>query len=177
MEGWRLPSLHPFNDRKISMTLARLQFLAFLVLVLTACGTSAPATEAAVTWTPDPCLSQTLTQSVKPVNDLQREFNDASELAANLPREQLQPSINDMQRIRRAAEDQPIPDCLAILKAHQLAHMNAVIDTLIAFVGGADTQRLNQGMAVARDAYDQYTFEMARLLGVTLVPATSTPAP
>jgi hypothetical protein len=117
--------------------------------------------------------------TIKPVNDLQREFNDASELAANLPREQLQPSIADMQRIRREAEDQPIPACLEPLKRYQLAHMNSVIDTLIAFVGGADTETLNQGMAAARDEYDQYTFEMARLLGVTLVPATeaATPVP
>jgi hypothetical protein len=120
-----------------------------------------------------------MNQTIKPVNDLQREFNDASELAANLPREQLQPSIADMQRIRRAAEDQMIPACLEALKRHQLAHMNAVIDTLIAFVGGADVNTLNSGMAAAREQYDQYTFEMARLLGVTLVPATEsvTPSP
>ena len=90
-----------------------------------------------------------------------------------------QPSITDMQRIRREAEDQAFPACLETLKRHQLAHMNSVIDTLIAFVSGADADTLNQGMAAARDEYDQYTFEMARLLGVTLVPATeaSTPAP
>jgi hypothetical protein len=154
----------------------RLQILAILVLILTACG-KAPADQTEATWTPDPCLSSNLNASIKPINDLQREFNDASELSANLPREQLQPSIMEMQRIRRAAEDQTVPDCLAALKAHQLKHMNAVIDTLIAFVGGADTERLNQGMAQARTEYDQYTFEMARLLGVTLVPATETAPP
>jgi hypothetical protein len=158
------------------MTHAHLQIAAIVALLLASCGNASPI-NANPTFTPDPCLSSNMNESVRPINDLQREFNDASELAANLPREQLQPSINDMQRIRRAAEDQPIPDCLTILKAHQLAHMNAVIDTLIAFIGGVDAERLNQGMAVARDAYDQYTFEMARLLGVTLVSATSTPAP
>jgi hypothetical protein len=158
------------------MTHTRLQILAILVLILTACGKT-PANQKEATWTPDPCLGSNLNASVKPINDLQREFNDASELSANLPREQLQPSITEMQRIRRAAEDQTVPDCLAVLKAHQLAHMNAVIDTLIAFVGGADTERLNQGMAQARTEYDQYTFEMARLLGVTLVPATETAPP
>lgn len=154
---------------------ARLQILAILVLILTACGKS-PAAGVEPTRTPDPCQASNMNATVKPVNDLQREFNDASELAANLPREQLQPSIAEMQRIRREAEDQAIPACLGLLKAHQLAHMNAVIDTLISFVGGADVDTLNQGMAQARNEYDQYTFEMARLLGVTLVPASDTPA-
>ena len=79
-----------------------------------------------------------------------------------------------MQRIRRADEDRVVAPCIVTLKTYQLAHMNAVIDTLIAFVGGADVSELNQGMAEARNQYDSYTFEMARLLGVTLVPATET---
>lgn len=154
---------------------ARLQLFVVLVLVLTACGNSvASSDDATATSNPDPCLGTNMDQSVKPINDLQREFNDASELAANLPREQLQPSIADMQRIRRAAEDQVVPPCVSTLKTHQLAHMNAVIDTLLAFVSGADAERVNQGMAEARNQYDLYTFEMARLLGVTLIPATET---
>lgn len=159
------------------MNLTRLHLLVILLL-LTACG-NAPTLEGkeAATWTPDPCLSATMNQSVRPINDLQREFNDASELAANLPREQLQPSISEMQRIRRAAEDQPIPACLETLKQFQLAHMNTVIDTLLAFVGGADSDTLSRGLAKARNEYDQYTFEMARLLGVTLIPATETSTP
>ena len=160
------------------MTRARLQLFFVLVLFLSACGNpSASGDDASASSTPDACQSDNVDQSVKPINDLQREFNDASELAANLPREQLQPSIADMQRIRRAAEDQSIPPCLVTLKTHQLAHMNAVIDTLLAFVSGADVNELNQGMADARNQYDLYTFEMARLLGVTLIPATeSAPA-
>lgn len=155
----------------------RLPILAILLIFLAACGNTRASPELAEsTPTPDPCLIGNMNQTVKPINDLQREFNDASELAANLPREQLQPSIAEMQRIRREAEDQAVPDCVKTLKQHQLAHMNAVIDTLIAFVGGADTERLNQGMAQARTEYDLYTLEMARLLGVTLIPVTKTPA-
>ena len=157
------------------MTRARLQLLVILALLLTACTNSAASHEAeTATSSTDPCLSENMNETVKPINDLQREFDDASELAANLPREQLQPLISDMQRIRRAAEDQVVASCLITLKTHQLAHMNAVIDTLLAFVSGADVNELNQGMAEARNQYDLYTFEMARLLGVTLVPATET---
>jgi hypothetical protein len=162
------------------MTHFRIQLITVFALFLAACGNAdTPPVTIESTQTPDPCIAANMNLTIKPVNDLQREFNDASELAANLPREQLQPSIADMQRIRREAEDQPIPACLETLKRDQLAHMNSVIDTLIAFVGGADVETLNQGMAAARDEYDQYTFEMARLLGVTLVPATeaATPVP
>ena len=155
------------------MKFIQLQLPLILILFVSACGNANPSPED-ITATPDPCLAANMSQTVKPVNDLQREFDDASELAANLPREQLQPSIADMQRIRRAAEDQVVPACLVTLKTHQLAHMNAVIDTLLAFVGGADVSVLNQGMADARNQYDSYTFEMARLLAVTLVPATET---
>ena len=157
---------------------ARLQLFATLVMFLAACGnTNIPSSNADPTQTPDPCIGSSMNLTVKPINDLQREFNDASELAANLPREQLQPTITEMQRIRRAAEDLAVPPCLDALKKYQLAHMDSVIDTLIAFVGGADADTLSQGMAKARNEYDQYTLEMARLLGVTLLPATETSIP
>jgi len=111
------------------------------------------------------------------VNDLQREFDDASQLASNLAREQLPDSISAMQRIRRAAEDHEAPACLATLKAHQLAHMNIVIDTMIAFLGGADTDTLDRGIAEAREEHDLYALEIARLLGITLAPVTDVPVP
>lgn len=103
-----------------------------------------------------------------------REFDDASILASNLPREQLSDSIAGLQRIRREAEDEEIPPCLTDLQNYQVDHMNTVIDTLVAFLGGADTESLERGIALARDQHDQYTLELARLLGVTIVPATAT---
>jgi hypothetical protein len=101
-----------------------------------------------------------------------REFDDASILASNMPREQLSNPIADLQRIRREAEDEPVPACLLTLKTHQVEHMNSVIDTLVAFMGGTDQQTLEQGIASAREKHDQYTLELARLLGLTVVPAT-----
>lgn len=146
-----------------------------LALILTACGNNPPASaQPSSTLTPDPCTGFALGESVKPINDLQREFDDVSALAANLPREQLGGAITNLQRIRRAAEDIEPPACLTDLKAHQLTHMNAVIDTLIAFVGGADTNTLNTGMEQARKSHDQYVLELALLLGATIQPS---PAP
>ena len=106
-----------------------------------------------------------------------REFDDASILASNMPREQLSGSISDLQRIRREAEDEVIPACLTNLKTYQVQHMNSVISTLIAFMGGADQKGLDQGIALARQQHDQYTLELARLLGLTVVAATAPPAP
>ena len=101
-----------------------------------------------------------------------REFDDAAILASNLPREELSASIKDLQRIRREAEDEQIPPCLIALKTYQVQHMNSVIDTLLAFIGGTDTATLEKGITIARQQHDQYTLELASLLGITVVPAT-----
>ena len=75
----------------------------------------------------------------------------------------LRPGRANMQRIRRAAE------------AHQLAHMNIIIDPVIAFVGVVDTGTLDKGIAEAREVHDLYTLEITRLLGITLAPVTNVP--
>ncbi len=170
----------------------------FLIFILAGCGnspaTSAPAvteTEVVVepsateatstpvepTSTLDPCSRPQLETEVQEVHKHMREFDDASILASNMPREQLSSSIADLQRIRREAEDEEIPTCLADLKAIQVQHMNSVISTLIAFMGGTDQQTLDQGISLARQQHDEYTLELARLLGLTVVPATLPPAP
>lgn len=130
--------------------------------------------------TADACSTGQVEADVQRLHSHMREFDDASILASNLPREQLSGSIADLQRIRREAEDEQIPACLNDLKKYQVQHMNSVIDTLIAFMGGTDTETLERGIAIARELHDQYTLELARLLGLTVVPATvpvlSTPA-
>jgi hypothetical protein len=130
--------------------------------------------------TADACSTGQVEADVQRLHSHMREFDDASILASNLPREQLSGSIADLQRIRREAEDEQIPACLIDLKKYQVQHMNSVIDTLIAFMGGTDTETLERGIAIARELHDQYTLELARLLGLTVVPATvpvlSTPA-
>lgn len=131
------------------------------------------ATLLPVTDTPDPCAPENIEMEVQKVHAYMREFDDASTLAASRPREELSASIADLQRIRREAEDQPTPPCLATLKTYQVSHMNSVINTLISFMGGADQTTVDQGIALARDQHDQYTLELARLLGITVEPATA----
>jgi hypothetical protein len=105
-----------------------------------------------------------------------REFDDASILAANVTRDKVSDAIANLQRIRREAEDQAIPSCLAKLKTYQIAHMNTVIQTLIAFMSNGDQKSIDQGISVARQQHDQYTIELAKVLGLPIVTATA-PSP
>lgn len=158
-------------------------FLSVVLLcffLLSACGSQAVVTQEPATILPptaqadDPCSSENLPDTVQGTNDLMREFEDASQLAANLPIQQLPDVISDLQRIRRDAQDLPVPACLETLKAHQLNHMNLMIQTLIAFVGGADQATLNSGLEQARQEHELYSLEIVRLLGLTLAPITPT---
>ena len=172
-----------------------------LTIVLAGCGGSAPATTssvptstqepveqvtATISATPDPCVSPQLELEVQKVQKHMREFDDASTLASNVPQVQLSNSIADLQRIRREADDEPIPACLTNLKTYQITHMNAVINTLLAFMRSSAPQAINcanvqpnteaegicKNIALAREQHDQYLVELARLLGLTVVPAT-----
>jgi hypothetical protein len=131
---------------------------------------------AAVTATPDLCSSVNLPGEVAKVNKLMREFDDYSELASNTPQSQLVALIPEMQRILRDAQDLPVPACLQSLKNLQMAHMNLVIQTLMAFMNNTDVQLINAGIAQARELHGKYDIELARLLGITLAPQ-STPLP
>ena len=172
--------------------------LAFLILMIVLAGCATPPATPAVTETqaeatailpttspspipltstPDPCSLPQLGTEVQKVQKHMREFDDAAKLATFVPREQLSNSIADLQRIRREADDEPAPGCLMTLKTLQVQHMNTVIDTLIAFMGGTEQQTLDQGIALARQQHDQYILELARLLGATVVAATLPPPP
>jgi len=167
----------------------KLQHLAAAVLILiclllSACATeatpthtstvtTAPTTAPAptITSTPDPCAPENIASEAENVNRLMREFDDASLLASNTPISQLSLNIADLQRIRRDAEDLPVPDCLIPLKQYKLAHMNTVTSTMLGFLSGSDSETLNQNITLARQRHDQDTLELARLLGITVVPA------
>jgi hypothetical protein len=170
-----------------------------LAISLSGCGNSgvqdaAPtATETAmptntITATPDLCAPENIRAHVDKVHRHMREFDDAATLAASMPREQLSEPISDLQRIRREAEDELVPSCLSALKDYQVNHMNSVISTLIAFMGINDPLAVDcvdvventqeaaicHSIAMARQLHDQYTLELARILGIPIVTATVT---
>jgi hypothetical protein len=125
-----------------------------------------------ITTTPDPCAPGNIELEVDKLHLHMREFDDASLVAANMSRERVGDAIPNLQRIRREAEDQPIPSCLTDLRTYQIAHMNSVINTLISFMSGSDQQSIDQGISIARQQHDQYATELARVLGLTIVTAT-----
>jgi hypothetical protein len=105
-----------------------------------------------------------------------REFDDASTLASALTEDQLPAAVSELQRIRRIAQDEPVPSCLSPLKDLQINHMNTVIDTLLAMLNGAKPEDLQAGISDARKLHDDYALELAKVLGVTVVAnPTTTP--
>lgn len=154
--------------------------LVICFLSLSACGSQPAPTQSSTVLTEtalqdqDPCSPQNLATTVQPLNDLMREFDDASKVASNIPAAQLPNVISNLQRIRRDAQDVRIPACLAELKTHELNHMELMIQTLIAFLGGANQETLSNGLEMARKEHELYSLEMVRLLGVTLAPITAT---
>ncbi len=152
------------------------------LLLAAGCGPSAPIPTNTPVPSPtaafqaDPCNSSKVRDTVKPLNDLVRQFDDYAELASNVLQSELVKVIPPMQAIRRAAEDQAAPSCLASLKQYALLYMDATIQTLETFQAKASANAIATGITQARQYHNQYAVELARLLGVTL-PAPSATAP
>jgi hypothetical protein len=164
-----------------------------MIFLLTACGkasapTTAPTQSAAtlaqantpgITSTPDPCAKANLPAGIQKLDDITNQFDDASAIVSNMlssiTADQLGSDIATLQSIRRAAEDEDVPSCLANLKDLQLGHMNTVIDTLLLILGHGDKNVINQGVAQSNQLSQQYVIEKARLLGIlTIIPETAT---
>jgi hypothetical protein len=176
----------------------------FLTIILSGCGgnlltqtipaatdTAMPTITITITTTPDLCAPENIKAEVDKVHRHMREFDDASTLAASMPREQLSTPISNLQKIRRDAQDEQVPPCLAKLKEYEVQHMNLVINTLIAFISINDplavdcvdvvenTQEAEicQSIANARQQHDQYVLELARILELPIItPGPTLPA-
>jgi hypothetical protein len=152
--------------------------VALCAIVLSACGAqgTAVATLApTASGTPDICSPDNIKGAAGAVNEFMRQYDDESVLASNVPRSQLAPHIASLQAIRRKAQDQRVPACLTELKRLQLVHMNTVINTLLAFLGGGSQSGVSQGIETARQQHDEYVLELARIMGVTPVVVTRPP--
>jgi len=155
--------------------------IVLVSIILSSCGaepTAAPALlptntppPPTITPTPNLCGPGNVVAQVQIVNKSSREFDDAYTLASNLTQNQILPVLQDMQRIRREAEDLNVPPCLKDLHAYQLAYMDTSINLMIIFIKDADPARdpvISQGVALVNQYHNQYTLEMARLTGWTL---------
>lgn len=132
-----------------------------------------PTKASVATATPDLCTSEKLPAEVEKINGIMQEFDNAAVVAASAPREKLTAPIAELQRIRRNAEDLSTPACLMPLKETQLAHMNVVIETMMAFMDGAEQNSVNQGIALARQLHNRYLVELAKIAGMTVAPLSS----
>lgn len=160
-----------------------LSALILSALALASCGGSpeVPTATATVVVSPtiDACLPQYKIVIADRVNLHMREFDDASTLASSLNKDALPGAVSELQRIRRVAENEPVPSCLDKLKSAQVAHMNAVINTLMGFLNSAPAAELQNGINEARKLHDEYAVELASVLGVTVVvkPTSAATAP
>jgi hypothetical protein len=164
----------PLSLQRMNMKRSVCFSLAIVPLLLfTACSTFKPVPTDTLTpspsSTPDLCSGANLQSEVKMINDLMRQFDDYSTLAFNTPQSQLVQVIPAMQTIRRTAQDQVVPPCLQVLKNYQLLYMNTAIETLLVFESNSKSTALGGGIAQSRLYHDQYTIELAHLLGLTLV--------
>src|SRR5512138_2580911 len=153
--------------------------VVILVIILAGCGsppavtTEPPAASAAASVTPDPCAAGQIQAAVEQVNRHMREFDDAALLASSVSGQQLGSALTSLQEIRQEADAEQVPGCLTRLKAYQIEHMNSVINTLLAFVKGTDQKTIDAGVDIARQQHDQYTLELARLLGLPVAHTTA----
>ena len=104
-----------------------------------------------------------------------RQFDDYSVLASNIVQSQMVLVIPPMQEIRRDAEDQAIPACLAELKRLELLYMDSTLQALLAFQSSSNVETLTGAILQSRQYHEQYALELARVLGVTLTPPAATP--
>src|SRR5689334_18303187 len=84
--------------------------------------------ESSASSTPDPCATENIAVTIAGLEKLSREFEDTYNIAALTPSTQLTPLVTDLQRVRREAEDYPVPVCLQVLKQYQIDQMNAYIE-------------------------------------------------
>ncbi len=88
-----------------------------------------PTNTALPTFTPDPCSPENIPAQVARVHLLMREFDDTSLLAqTTLLQASTVGLVQDLQRVKRTAEDQVVPSCIADLKRYELIYMNSMIE-------------------------------------------------
>ena len=144
-----------------------------------------PTDTASPTFTPDPCDPANVPAQVARVHLLMREFDDTSLLAqTTLLQASTVGLVQDLQRIKRVAEDQVVPSCIADLKQYELVYMGSMIDlftTALSFLNAygphGDQKALDSltGPLVQKALFNlqQYGNEYARLQGFTPMPVST----
>lgn len=156
--------------------------------------TDLPTNTVFPTSTQDVCTPGNISAQVDRVHALTREFDDTFGLAQSLNLESVVPLVQDMQRIKRSAEDLAVPPCLQKLKEYQLLYMNSGIEVFTAVLSVTNANpNMNQNtlnqitvplLENVLGAAKLYLDEQAKLMGWTPIPiptlegsVTVTPTP
>lgn len=116
------------------------------------------------------CSPGALPPAYQGLNGLLREFDDGMVLAINVPREQITEQIENLQRIRRAAEALAVQPCLASFQTHVVSYMNRVVELLVAFMGGVPSNLVFEGLTQTELLRQQIRDDVALLSGSTATP-------
>lgn len=144
--------------------------------------------------TPDVCSVENIPRQVERLHALTREFDDTFGLAQTLRIEETVSLVQDMQRIKRNAEDQDVPICLSKLKEYQLLYMNSgikVFTTVFSLTSSNPNISQKQLNSVTIPLLEEvlgaaklYVDEQSKLMGWTPAPfptlegsVTATPTP
>ncbi len=134
-------------------------------LILTACGGNDQSASI-----PDPCLLENMDDTLTPVHDLMREFDDTTYVATITNQANLTEPILLLQDVRRRAERLEIPACAVTLQQAAVNYMNSVIGYLGLFMAGAEHDQISATINNSQTLRLTYENENARLLGTTYTP-------
>lgn len=146
-------------------TLFTVIILMITALVLTACGDNGQSSSI-----PDPCLLENIDDTLAPVHDLMREFDDTTYVATITNQANLTEPILLLQDVRRRTERLEIPSCAVTLQQAAVNYMNSVIGYLGLFMAGADHDQISITINDSQTLRLTYENENARLMGTTYTP-------
>ncbi len=122
-----------------------------------------------------------MADTVKPLDDLVRQFDDYAALAGVVLQSELVKIVPVLQSIRQAAQGLAAPTCIQDLRRYALAYMDSTLKALVSFQIAPQADAIPTGIAAARQYHDQYLLERARLLGQTVIaptpPTQAVPSP
>jgi len=144
--------------------------LGFVVILFIISGCQSPVESESIATVVDPCAPEQLRSTAKPLDTIQRAFDDAVQVAANVQLDEIQEHIAILQSYRRQVADLDVPVCMEALKNKEVDYMNSMINAFIAFQEGAPTEVINAALDHALNLQASYDEELSGLLGATLTP-------
>ena len=121
------------------------------------------AQTAAVPTSPPVCSLNDGRKAVEALMEFAQEWDDALELASQTPRISLSPQIGELQRIRRAVQQQTWPPCAESAHDALVKHMDKMIEGFLAYLGNEPESVYNAHLNEAKTLLEAFTQEMARL--------------